>query len=174
MNKLTISKIVVVEGKTDTAKLKRLFNVTTIETNGSALDDKTINLIHQASKANGVILFLDPDHQGNKLRQTLKQKLINFSEAFIRKEDCLDKKKIGIAEASDNAIVNALANLKDLDLKKTSLSWNDYLDLNLNNKAKRNKISEQLNIPYFNHKQLFKMLNAIGIDKEQVRRMINE
>ena len=36
-----IKEIIVVEGKTDTALLKELFEVETIETHGLALDDKT-------------------------------------------------------------------------------------------------------------------------------------
>ena len=45
-----IKEIVVVEGKTDTALLKELFEVDTIETHGLALDDKTMALIKEASK----------------------------------------------------------------------------------------------------------------------------
>ncbi len=43
-----IKEIIVVEGKTDTALLKELFEVETIETHGLALDDKTLNLIKRS------------------------------------------------------------------------------------------------------------------------------
>lgn len=42
MVKPTIKQVVVVEGKTDTNHLKKLFNVNTIETNGSALNKKPL------------------------------------------------------------------------------------------------------------------------------------
>ncbi|WRK53187.1 hypothetical protein SD457_24305 [Coprobacillaceae bacterium CR2/5/TPMF4] len=53
-----IKEIVVVEGKTDTALLKELFEVDTIETHGLALDDKTMALIKEASKKEGLLYLL--------------------------------------------------------------------------------------------------------------------
>ena len=50
-----IKEIVVVEGKTDTALLKELFEVDTIETHGLALDQQTLELIQEASKSRGII-----------------------------------------------------------------------------------------------------------------------
>lgn len=61
-----IKEIIVVEGKTDTALLKELFEVETIETHGLALDDKTLNLIKEASKSRGIIVLTDPDFPGKK------------------------------------------------------------------------------------------------------------
>ena len=44
-----IKEIIVVEGKSDTALLKELFEVDTIETHGLALDKKTLELIKEAN-----------------------------------------------------------------------------------------------------------------------------
>ena len=44
-----IKEIVIVEGKTDTQLLKELYDVDTIETHGLALNDKTLELIKEAS-----------------------------------------------------------------------------------------------------------------------------
>ena len=52
----TINEVVIVEGKTDTQKLQKLFNVKTIETNGSALNKQTINLIKQAATSLRILL----------------------------------------------------------------------------------------------------------------------
>ena len=61
-----IKEIVIVEGKTDTALLKQLFEVDTIETHGLALSDKTLALIKEASKSRGIIVLTDPDFPGKK------------------------------------------------------------------------------------------------------------
>ena len=45
-----INEIVVVEGKTDSQLLKELYDVDTIETHGLGLDEKTLELIKEASK----------------------------------------------------------------------------------------------------------------------------
>ena len=42
-----IKEVIVVEGKTDTQVLKSLFDVDTIETHGSAIDDHVISLIKE-------------------------------------------------------------------------------------------------------------------------------
>ena len=52
-----IKEIVVVEGKTDTALLKELFEVDTIETHGLALDQQTLELIQEKKKKLNYICF---------------------------------------------------------------------------------------------------------------------
>jgi ribonuclease M5 len=106
--KQNIREVIIVEGKTDTVKLKSLFNVDTIETNGSHLKKQTISLIQQAALHRGVILFLDPDGVGEAIRRKLENSLVEFKQAFIRKTDVVKGRKIGVAEANDLAIVNAL------------------------------------------------------------------
>jgi ribonuclease M5 len=120
--KQKIQEIIVVEGKTDTTKLQSLFEVDTIETHGSFLSRKTIELIKQGSLKRGVILFLDPDGPGESIRRKLENVLINFKEAFISKSDILNKKKIGIAEAKDQAIIDALKSIVTFNKNNSSLS----------------------------------------------------
>lgn len=171
-----IKEIVVVEGKSDTQKLQKLFNVQTIETNGSSLTDKTINLIKAANDKNGVILFLDPDYQGKKIRNKISQFLENFKECYISKNDMQkNSNKIGIAEANDEAIINALKNyICKNKINQKTIDWFDYLEFNLNTKEKRLAISNHLGIDYFNHKQLFNQLNLMGITKKDLGKIIHE
>jgi ribonuclease M5 len=86
IKKQKIKQVIVVEGKTDTNHLKKLFDVDTIETNGSAISKSTLNLIKQVAKTKGVILFLDPDYTGNLIRKKIAQHLEQFDEAFIVKD----------------------------------------------------------------------------------------
>ena len=79
-----IKEVVVVEGKTDTTHLKRLFDVQTIETNGSAINKKTMSLISQAAKNVGVILLLDPDSTGELIRKKIASNLTEYKQAFIK------------------------------------------------------------------------------------------
>jgi ribonuclease M5 len=120
--KPSIKEIVVVEGKTDTAKLQSLYEVDTVETNGSYLSKETISLIQKVADKRGVILFLDPDGPGEMIRRKLENNLINFKQAFIKKTDIIGSKKIGIAEANDNAIVNAFKNLVTFNKSNESIS----------------------------------------------------
>jgi ribonuclease M5 len=119
--KREIKEIVVVEGKTDTEKLKKNFIVETIETNGSRISKKTIELIKKVNLERGVILFLDPDGSGEKVRRILENNLENFKQAFIKKRN-KKVKKVGVAEASDDEIINAIENVATFQKNKQSLS----------------------------------------------------
>lgn len=100
-----------VEGKSDTALLKELFEVDTIETHGLALDKKTLELIKEANKTRGVIVLTDPDFPGKKIRDQIQTVVPNCKHAFVSKKDATGKKKLGIAEANKEAVVLALENM---------------------------------------------------------------
>lgn len=171
--KPTIKEVIVVEGKTDTNRLNQLFNAITIETNGSDLKPQTINLIKQASIKSGVILFLDPDYQGEKIRKQIIKHLDRYSEAFITNENWKTIKH-GVNEASDLAIIKALKNKITYDKNiNQSLKWNEYLLLNLNNYEKRLTLTNKLKISYANHKQLFKRLNMLQLTYNDLLKLIN-
>ena len=59
-----ISQVIVVEGRDDTANLKRYFDVETYETRGSAINEQDIARIQRLHELHGVIVFTDPDFNG--------------------------------------------------------------------------------------------------------------
>lgn len=169
-NKPTIKQIVVVEGKTDTQRLKQLFNIRTIETNGSRLSKKTIELIKRVSKDNDIVLFLDPDGPGESIRKKLQSELYEFQQAFISRPK--GTKKPGVAEASDKQIINAFENLKSFKKSNNSLSLEQYQKLELNTKQKRKIITDYYNISECNNKQLFKRLNMMNIKIADLKKIL--
>ncbi len=173
--KKTISEIVVVEGKTDSVKLQHLFNVDTIITNGSAINKETISLIKQLALGRGVILFLDPDGPGEKIRKTITNAVSETKQCFLKKSDMIKSKhKIGVAEAKDEAIINAFENIVTFKKQITStLSWEDYLKINLNTREKRKLLTKQLHISEANHKQLFKRLNMLSLDYAAIKKLVS-
>ena len=64
MTKEKIEEVIVVEGKDDTKRLKEVFDVDTIETRGSAIDESILEQIEHAQETRGVIVFTDPDFSG--------------------------------------------------------------------------------------------------------------
>lgn len=172
-HKKNIKEIVVVEGKTDSAKLKKLFNVNTIETNGLSLNKKTINDIKKLSQENGLILFLDPDGPGEKIRKKLIDIFPNSKNCFINKNDIFsNSKKIGVAEASDESIYKAFDNIVTFNAINNSISWEEYLKLELDSKNKRIFLCNKLNISYCNNKQLFKRLNMLNMSYNDIKDII--
>ena len=166
---LKSNTVIIVEGKTDTIKLKKIFpNIETIETNGFAINSEIISLIKQTMKTSDVICFLDPDGPGKRIRQTIINEIPNIKHAFIDIELLRNKKKIGVAEADDKDIIAALDNLIEFKQKTDSISWEEYIDLGLNTKSKRQVVCDYYKIPLFNHKQLFNILNMMGITYQEV------
>ncbi|RCT49584.1 ribonuclease M5 [Ureaplasma parvum] len=178
MNKPIIQEVIVVEGKTDAQKIDQLVNAQIITTNGSEISKKTLALIKQAQLSKGVILFLDPDYQGEKIRKTITNYLKDgiTKQCFISKDSMLDNaKKIGIAEANNDALLKALKSQATFIINPIeSISWLEYLTLNLNNKKMRLMLCDYLNISYCNHKQLFKRLNMMQKTLKQIKTIIKE
>lgn len=57
---MKINEIIVVEGKDDTTRVKLAVECDTLETNGSAINEETIEAIRHAAEVRGVIVLTDP------------------------------------------------------------------------------------------------------------------
>lgn len=173
MIKPKISQTIVVEGKSDVTKILNLFDVNIITTNGSDCNQETLDMIKQANEYSGVILFLDPDYVGEQIRKKITNYIPNLKQAFIDKSDIkIGSKKIGIAEASDEAIINALEHVVTFTCAKESLSQSEYDQLNLNSKVKRLKLCKHYRISYCNNKQLLKRLNMMNLNYSDLVKVI--
>ena len=167
-----IKEVIVVEGQNDTKKLKRFFDVETIETHGLGLSKETIKLIEEINNARGVILLLDPDTPGEKIRKRINDAIPNLKNAFLMKEDARTSKKVGVEHANKKVIEEALSNLISYDESFDTLSYADFVDLGLVSKAdsgkKREEISRKYHLGKCNAKTLFKRINLIGLRKEDL------
>ncbi len=170
--KKIIKEVIVVEGKSDTEKLVKLFSVETIETNGLSLNKNTINLIKQINSKQGVILFLDPDGPGEKIRRVLQENIGSCKNAFIDKKKCKYKKKVGIAETPDEVVIEAIENVVTFEIRKESITWSEYIQLELNSKQRRNKITNHYMISECNNKTLFKRLNMMSVTKDDIKEIL--
>ncbi len=171
-----IREIVVVEGKNDTKRLRSFFDLDTIETHGMSLNEETIELIRQLNEKRGVILFLDPDSPGEKIRDRLNKQIPGLKNAFVMKEDARTKKKVGIEHASKEVLAEALKNLITYSDCEESLSREDFIELSLSGRedsaAKRNRISSFFHLGKCNAKTLYKRINLAGITCDQIKEVL--
>lgn len=170
-----IDGVIVVEGKSDTSKLKSLFEVDTIETDGYRCKKETIQTIKEIAKHKKIIIFTDPDLAGEKIRKLVANCLDSFDQCFINKQDMITgSKKIGVAEAKPESLQKALEERFSYDKKCQSLTWNEYVDLGfITNKNKRIYLCHKLKISYSNNKQLFKRLNMLNLTFQQIKQILN-
>lgn len=166
-------QVIVVEGIHDQEKVNKAFPHTTVlTTNGSAIKDYLIEQLKTLSLNNEIILLLDPDYPGNKIRTTLNQHIPNALNVYIKKEDCTNKEgKVGIEYATVEVIKSALKNIRyktnNSNITMPFLIDNNYIGA-ANSKQKRYNLLKKLNLGQANGKTFFKLLKAYGITKEEV------
>ena len=178
--KLKINEIIVVEGRDDITAIKRVVDAHIIALNGfSALSKKTINKMVELSKNNDLILFTDPDFAGKKIRDILKRYIPNIKHAFVSQRDAIKNDNIGVENANDKVILEALKNVVTANQDgENRFNISDLIDngfvLGSNAKERRIMLGDILKIGYYNAKQLLKALNSFNISKEQFKEAVEE
>ena len=82
-----LKEVIVVEGKSDTAAIRRALEADTIETGGFTLAASTLRKIEAAYKKRGIIILTDPDGAGNRIRRFLTERFPEAGQAFIPRID---------------------------------------------------------------------------------------
>ena len=167
-----IKEVIVVEGKNDTKKLKSYFDVETIETNGLGLSKLTLEYIKEVNDKRGVILLLDPDIPGEKIRKRINEYIPNLKNVFLLKEEAKTLKKVGVEHASYKTLKKALENVITYKEFSNSITVNDMYELGIigdkNSSYKREVIAKTFHLGKCNGKTLLKRLNMLGIKREDL------
>ncbi|HEX6594955.1 MAG TPA: ribonuclease M5 [Bacillota bacterium] len=174
---MKVKEVIVVEGKDDTVKVKQAVDADTIETNGSAIDEKTIEQIQHAQNKRGVIIFTDPDYPGERIRHIIDQAVPGCKHAFLTTEQARakhsHKKSLGIEHASLASIQQALAAVYEVaEVETSDICRQDLMNYGLigsaQAKERRKRLGELLQIGQTNGKQLLKRLNMFQITKAEM------
>jgi ribonuclease M5 len=171
---MRIKEFIVVEGKDDTTTIKRAVDADTIETNGSAINQETIEKIKRAQETRGVIIFTDPDFPGEKIRKTIAESVPGCKHAFLPKENAIAKngKGLGVEHAQVEAIRNALKDAQIMsETIKEEITQEDLILAGLiggaGSKERRIMLGQLLKIGYTNGKQLYKRLMMFQISRQE-------
>ena len=159
--KIKIPQVVVVEGRDDTANLKRYFDVETYETRGSAISDADIE----------------------RIRRLIMTEIPAVQHAFLKRDEAAPKSKtkgrsLGIEHASFEDLKTALAGVtsqfessSDFDVIKNDLMRLGLL-LGSDSRQRREYLGEELRIGYSNGKQLLKRLELFGVTLAEVEEVM--
>ena len=183
--KIKIQEVIVVEGKDDTANLKRFYEVDTYETRGSAISDDDLERIEKLHDLRGVIVFTDPDYNGERIRKIIMQAIPTVKNAFLQRDEARPQSKtkgrsLGIEHASFEDLEKALAGVRgyyddehNFDITKSDLTRLGLL-MGSDSRKRREYLGEKLRIGYCNGKQLLKRLNLFGISLADVEEAMGE
>lgn len=178
-----IKEIIVVEGKDDTAAIRRSVEAETIETGGSAINEEIMQKIILAQQRRGVIVFTDPDHAGERIRKLISARVPGCKHAFLTQEQAASKGDIGVENADSASIRKALEAVKtDYSEEDTAgvteIDWNDLLEAGLIHHpqaaARRLKVGNILGIGYANGKQFYKRCAMFRIRLEEFMRALRQ
>lgn len=176
---LNIKEVIVVEGKSDTIAVFRATGADTIETNGSAIDEDTLQQIEHAQKTRGAIVFTDPDYPGRRIRAIIEERIPAVKHAFLEKKKTIAKngKGLGIEHATDadiKAAIEAVYTIEEQDIIDIPLV--DLMAAKLighpESRKRREQLSQHLHIGQVNGKGLKKRLEMFRITPEQLAEVI--
>lgn len=168
---MRIKETVIVEGRDDTTAVKRAVDVETIETHGFGIKTETWQLIKKAADTTGIIIFTDPDHAGEAIRERLAERYPEAKHAHLSRNDALKDGDVGIENAMPEDICEALSKAGAMsgefketfsaeDMRKNGLSGSKE------SSEKRRFLGKQLGIGYGNSKSFLRKLNRYNIQRE--------
>lgn len=176
--KKIIKPVIVVEGTSDVNKLCLLVDADFVITNGSEVSRETIEYIRILSLSRQIIVFTDPDYPGQRIRNIINQNVNGCFNAFVEKDKAIKHHKVGVAEATNEAILDALNNMiqyQEIEIEEP-LTNDDLYELGLigqnNSSDKRNYLSQYFHLGIVNGKTLLKRLNMLQIDKVKLKEVL--
>ncbi|MGT2935258.1 ribonuclease M5 [Streptococcus castoreus] len=184
-NKIKIQEVIVVEGKDDTANLRRFYDVDTYETRGSAITEDDLERIDRLNSLRGVIVFTDPDYNGERIRKLIMAAVPTVRHAFLNRHEAVPSSKskgrsLGVEHASFEDLQKALSqvtqpfdNEDGFDIHQADLIRLGFL-MAADSRKRREYLGETLRIGYSNGKQLLKRLELFGITLAEVEEVMRE
>lgn len=171
--------LIIVEGATDKAFLLSFLDAEIITTNGSEVSRGTIEYAKEAIKTRDVVVLSDPDSPGKRIRDVLDQNIPGLLHAFVPKEVSIRHHKVGVAESTVEAVLEALDNIHPGKTTKIgNLTMTDFLELGLmggqESSQKRDLVSKRFHLGFGNAKTLLQRANALGLTKKQIEEALHE
>lgn len=177
-----IKEVIVVEGKDDTKQIERAVDADTYETNGSALNDADLARLKKLQASRGLIVFTDPDFNGERLRKLIGAAIPGVKHAFIERQQGVPHGahgSLGVEHAAPEVIRAALAHL----YTEAGAETNAYTQHDLQNaglvgnpraRKRRERLGQLLGIGYGNGKQLVHRLNMFRIAPAQFNQAVQQ
>lgn len=176
---IKLNEVIIVEGKNDLSVIKSLVDAEIVTTGGTSMNQDFWNLLsfyHKSGKE--FIVMVDPDGQGEKIRQAISKVYPSAKHIFIQANEARSKNKVGVEHANKEVILQALKNTKSFVNKSNKITYVNLTDLKLtgleHSSKLRNALTNKLGIGYCNAKTLLNRLNGIGIDLDLLKKTVEE
>ena len=168
MDRLEIKEAIVVEGRDDTAALRKVTDALIIETHGFGIKRETWELLEKAYREKGLIILTDPDFSGEEIRRRLTERFPESRHSYMPRAKALKNGDIGVENASPEDIAKVLAKVctPSHETTYTKFTQRDMDEAGLaggaESRGKRQQVGEILGIGYGNSGTFIKKLNSFG------------
>jgi len=170
---MKIKETIVVEGRDDESAVLAALDANIICTHGFGIRKETLEIIEKAYKTTGIIIFTDPDHAGETIRERLTKLFPEAKQAFLTRGEATKADDIGIENANPQSILKALEAAHAMESKgKDEFTMEDMFELGLtglpDSSKRREELGKKLGIGSANTKTFLKRLNYMGIKKDEL------
>lgn len=168
---IEINEVIVVEGIKDEIAIKRALNAEVIYVSGFGITKKTLKLIKNAQDKCGVILFMDSDYAGEKIRDIISKEVSGVKHAYISRSKSIRNGNIGVENAKPEDIIESIKNAKCVlkvkrdEFKLDDLIFNNLIGTNYSS-IRRELVGDILGIGYSNGKKFLSRLNNFNISRK--------
>lgn len=172
--------VLIVEGQSDVNRLLNYIDCDFVITNGSALNQETINYIKELKKDRRVIIFTDPDYPGEKIRSTLLKEIPDLENCYIRREFASNGKKLGVCECEEHELKRALQEVLNFKIEEGQniITKIDLLHLKLlgsnDASSRRDYIATKIPLGKVNAKSFLKRINMLNISFKNLEKWMEE
>jgi len=172
------STVFVVEGKRDQARLiEALGEVVVVTTNGSETSQETINELKTLSLNNNIVIIVDPDGPGEKIRRKISSEVDGAKHVYLEKDKAISKsgKKVGLEHMSVDDVREAMKGIKVIRVG-SDITRSDLFGFGLVGKSDssklRNRIALHLGFGYANAKTFLKKCLMFGVTKVDLEQIV--
>lgn len=168
-----IREVIVVEGRDDQAAVRQALEAETIATHGYGISAATFQLIENAYRKNGIIIFTDPDFAGEQIRKRLAARFPEAKHAYLPRGEAEKDGDIGIENAKPEDIRRALSKCRCTQAdREDPFTEADLFGYGLSGGPDaarlRDEIGALLGIGYGSAKTFLGRLNHYGITREEL------
>lgn len=167
-----LREVIVVEGKSDIARVSLAVEADMIATEGYTLRPAVVAQIRAAYEKRGIIILTDPDGPGERIRARLGALFPKALHAFVPKDEARTDNDVGIEDASPEAIRRALLKVRPMDLaRQGDFTAADLFQAGLSGgqdaSLRRDRMGAILGIGYGNSRTFLKRLNHFGVTRRE-------
>ncbi len=172
--KKTFNGVLVVEGSNDASYISSFVDAIIVTTNGYEIPKAELDFLSNLPKDKNVFILTDSDEAGNKIRERLNQLIPTATNLYVEIDKCNKRNKHGVAECDKEELLKVLENHLIKHRNNGVLTLNDLYSIGLDDKNKRDYLSQKLHLGKCNNKTLLKRINYLGISLEEIKATLKD